>query len=152
MTFPDPPTAEPGAPAQPAALAEPVTAWEWAGVAVIAACGLLAGLLETLLVPLYAGSAVVPVAVVLAVASNIALPRMARALVPRTMAALAPFAGWLVVVFGFGALSRPEGDVILPGGPSSLEFVTYGVLLGGALAGTATVVWLSPPPTKKINL
>jgi hypothetical protein len=32
-----------------------------------------------------------------------------------------------------------------------LEFVTYGVLLGGALAGTATVVWLSPPPTKKIN-
>lgn len=137
MTLPEPPAPEP---------ADPVSAWDVIGVVVIALCGFLAGLLETLLVPLYAGSIVVPVSVALALASNVVLPRLARALVPRTMAALAPFGGWLIVVLGFGALTRPEGDVILPGSPSSLEFVTYGVLLGGALAGTATVVWSNPPP------
>jgi hypothetical protein len=122
-----------------------VTLWDGLGVLLVTLCGALAALFETLLVPLYAGPALVPVAILLALISNVALPRMARTLVPRTLAAMAPFAAWLVVVLGFGTIARPEGDVILPGAPSSVEFVTYGVLLGGALAGTATVVWLSPP-------
>jgi hypothetical protein len=126
-----------------------VSVWDWAGVAVLAACGFLAGLLETLLVPLYAGSVIVPISVVAVLATNVALPWLARALVPRTSATLAPFAGWLLVVLGFGVLTRPEGDVVLPGSPSSLAFVTYGVLLGGALAGTATVVSLTPPPATR---
>lgn len=141
MRLPLPPEPEP----------DPVTARDRVGVAVVALCGALAGLFETLLVPLYAGSALVPVAILLALVSNVALPRMARTLVPTTLAALAPFAAWLVVVLGFGTIARPEGDVILPGAPSSVEFVTYGVLLGGALAGTATVVWLTPPPPKKVS-
>jgi hypothetical protein len=126
-------------PARPVAL-------DWFGVAVLTMTGALAGLVETLLVPLYAGSAVVPVSVVLAIASNLALPRLARVLVPRTAAALAPFAGWLVVVILFGVLARPEGDVVLPGAPAALQYVTYGVVFGGALAGTATLVMLTPPP------
>jgi hypothetical protein len=126
-----------------------VTGWDWAGVALLAACGALAGLLESLLVPLYWGSVIFPIAVVLSIAGNIAFPRLARALVPSTGAALAPFLGWLIVVVAFGVVSRPEGDVILPGAPGSLEFVTYGLLLGGALAGTVTVVWISPP--KRVN-
>jgi hypothetical protein len=129
-----------GAPAE-----QEVTVWDWAGVVLIAACGALAGLLESLLVPLYWGSVIFPLAVVCAVVGNVALPRLASALVPTTTAALAPFLGWLIVVVGFGVLSRPEGDVILPGSPGKLEFVTYGLLLGGALAGTATVVLSSPP-------
>lgn len=132
-----------------AATEHEVTGWDWAGVLLLAACGALAGLLESLLVPLYWGSVIFPVAVVLAIAGNVVMPRLARALVPTTGAALAPFLGWLVVVVGFGVVSRPEGDVILPGAPGSLEFVTYGLLLGGALAGTVTVVWISPP--KQIN-
>jgi hypothetical protein len=119
--------------------------WDWLGVAVLAACGLLAGLLEALLVPLYIGATIFPVAVVLALVSNVVLPRLAHTLVPSTLAALLPFLAWLVVVIGFGVVARPEGDVILPGAPGSLEFVTYGVLLGGAVAGTATVVWLAGP-------
>jgi hypothetical protein len=126
-----------------------VTSWDRLGVLLLAGCGALAGLLESLLVPLYWGSVIFPIAVVLAIAGNIVLPRMAGALVPSTGAALAPFLGWLIVVVGFGVVSRPEGDVILPGAPGSLEFVTYGLLLGGALAGTVTVVLVSPP--KQLN-
>jgi hypothetical protein len=128
---------------------EPVTAWDWLGVALIAVCAAFAALLEALLVPLYIGSWLVPIAVVLALVSNVALPRMAKSLVPTTLATLAPFGAWLIVMLGFGSVSRPEGDVILPGSPGKLELVTYGVLLGGALVGTATIVWLSPPPATK---
>lgn len=124
---------------------EPVRAVDRLGVVVVTACAALAALLELLLVPLYAGSVVLPIAVVFAVASNVLLPRMARALVPSTFAAAAPFVAWVVVAIGFGVLTRPEGDVILPGG-SPLQYVTYGVLLGGALAGTVTLVVSAPPP------
>jgi hypothetical protein len=123
--------------------------WDRLGVLLVALSGALAGLLEVLLVPLYVGSTIFPITIVLALVSNAALPRVAHALVPSTPAALAPFAAWVVVVIGFGAISRPEGDVILPGAPPSVVFVTYAMLLGGALAGTATVVWLSPSPAKR---
>lgn len=119
----------------------------WLGVAVLVGCAVLAGLLEMVLVPLYAGKVLVPVAAFFAVASNVALPRMAVSLVRSTLAALAPFAGWLVVAVGFGVLTRPEGDVVLPGG-GYVEYLGYATLLGGALAGTITVVMCTPtrPP------
>jgi hypothetical protein len=113
------------------------------GVAVLTVCGVLAGGLSALLVPLYAGSTIMPVAVPVAVAANIVLPRLAHALVPTTTATALPFLGWLVVVLGFAVVTRPEGDVILPGG--SLQWVTYGVLLGGLAAGVTTLVLTTPP-------
>jgi hypothetical protein len=128
------------------------TAWAWVGVAVLCGCALLAALLALFLVPVYAGTVVVPVAVAVALATNIVLPRMARALVPTTGAAMLPFASWLIVVIAVGTFPRPEGDVVLPGGGGALQWVSYGVLLGGALAGTVTVVLssgagrLAPPP------
>jgi hypothetical protein len=126
------------------------TGWpDWLGVALLTLCGALAALLEALLVPLYVGSVILPVAVVLALVGNVALPWLARSLVPTTPAALAPFAAWLIVMLGFGVLGRPEGDVILPGGPTAVAIVTYGALLGGALVGTMTLVWLTPPPMTK---
>ncbi len=115
------------------------------GVAVLCGCAVLSGVLELLLVPLYLGSTIVPVAVVAAVVGNIALPRMARTLIDSTAAAFAPFLAWLVVVAVVGLMPRPEGDVILPGG-GTVQFVSYGVLLLGALAGTVTVVIGSTPP------
>jgi hypothetical protein len=122
-----------------------VTGWDWFAVALLAACGVLAGLLETLLVPLYVGATVFPIAVVLALITNVLLPWLARIAVPKTPAVLAPFLGWLLAVLGFGTVGRPEGDVILPGSPSTLEFVTYGVMFGGFLAGLVTVLWLTTP-------
>jgi MFS-type transporter involved in bile tolerance (Atg22 family) len=119
------------------------TGWDWLGVALLTGCGALAALLEALLVPLYLGSVVFPVAVVLALVSNVVLPWLAHQLTSSTAAMVAPLAVWLIVVFGFGGVSRPEGDVILPGSPNTLEFVTYGVLLGGAVAGLVTVLMLT---------
>lgn len=116
------------------------SAWAWVGVALLCGCAVLSGLLALFLVPLYAGSVLVPVAVVVAVASNVALPRLARALMPTTVATVLPFVFWLLAVIVVGVVPRPEGDVVLPGGSGALQWVSYGVLLGGALAGTVTVV------------
>ena len=113
--------------------------WAWLGVAVLCGCAVLSGVLELFLVPLYVGSVLIPVAVVLAVASNVALPRLACTLVATTTATVLPFAFWLLAVIVVGVLPRPEGDVVLPGGGGALQWVSYGVLLGGALAGTMTV-------------
>lgn len=116
-----------------------------AGVVLIAAVGALAALLEAFLVPLYAGSTIVPVAVLLAVAGNAVLPRMARTLVPRTGASLAPLLTWLAVMLAL-LFGRPEGDVVFPGAPQAAEWTFYGTLFGGALAGLAAVALSVPPP------
>ncbi len=114
----------------------------WVAVVLICLSAALAGMLQALLVPLYAGSTLIPVAVLAALASNIALPLLARTVVPTTAGLALPFVSWLVVVIGFGVLGRPEGDIVLPGGDP--QWVAYGVLLGGALAGTVTVVASAP--------
>ena len=122
---------------------------DWAGIALICGVAVLAAVLEALFVPFYIGTVITPVAVLGALVSNAVLPRMARALVPTTLAAALPFLSWLVVIVGFGVLARPEGDVILPGAPGEVEAVVYGVLLGGALAGTVSVVTSAPPPVRR---
>lgn len=118
----------------------------WAGVVLVCLCAALAALLEALLTPLYVGGHLVPVTILAAIVSNVAFPRMARTLVPRLAATALPFLAWLVVLIGFGVVARPEGDVILPGG--SVELVSYGVMLGGALAGVITVVTVAPAPSR----
>jgi hypothetical protein len=119
---------------------EDSAAWAWAGVALLCGCAALAALLTLFLVPLHVGTVIAPVAVLLALATNIALPQLARTLVESTAATLLPFVFWLIVVVYIGVVTRPEGDVVLPGGGGAEELVAYGVLLGGALAGTVTVV------------
>lgn len=109
------------------------------GVGVLCLCALLAGLLELLFVPLYVGGSVLPLAVLGACVGNVVLPRMARSLVDSTAASLAPFLVWLAVVLVLGLAPREEGDVVLPGNGAG-EWVAYGVLLGGAVAGTVTIV------------
>lgn len=117
-----------------------ISALDVVGIAVLCGSAALAALVELLLVPLYDGATLVPVTVLLTVGTNAILPRMARTFVDSTPAALLPFASWLVVAVGFGLMPRPEGDVILPGGGGGVEWVSYGVLLGGALTGTVSVV------------
>ncbi|WP_375483809.1 hypothetical protein [uncultured Jatrophihabitans sp.] len=110
----------------------------WLTLLLLCASAALAALLESLFVPLYAGGTLVPVTVLATIVTNVALPLLARAVVPTMGGTVAPFVVWLVVVIGFGVLTRPEGDVILPGGDP--QWVSYAVLLGGALVGTITVI------------
>ena len=110
----------------------------WVTLLLLCASAVLCAVLESLLVPLYAGATLVPVAVLATIVTNVGLPLLARTAVPTTPAVVAPFLVWLVAVIGFGVLTRPEGDVILPGGDA--QWVSYAVLLGGALVGTITVI------------
>ena len=121
----------------------------WGGVVLLTLCGAASAWLESLLVPLYAGSTVVPVTIALVLAGNWYLPRLARTLVPSTPAAVLPLLAWLLVVFLLAASGTPEGDVILPGGGGAVEYVGYGLMLGGALAGTLSVVLSAPPPVSR---
>ncbi len=110
-------------------------------VAAVVACALaavLAALVAVLLTPLYWGSVLVPLAVVLAVAVNIALPMLVRRLGLSPLAAALPYLLWLLTVVLLGS-SRPEGDVLLPAGNGAQPWVTYGMLAGGALAGGLTL-------------
>ncbi|MEO9139879.1 MAG: hypothetical protein ABI345_12530 [Jatrophihabitans sp.] len=117
----------------------------WVGVVAITGCAALAAWLEMLLTPLYLGRVIFPVTVLLAIVSNRAFPRMAYAMAPRMLAPLLPFLAWLAVVVVFGLTGRPEGDVILSGAGAQ-SYVGYAMMLGGALAGTVTVVTAVPPP------
>ena len=124
------------------------TALDWIGLVVLCASAMLAALVELFLVPLYAGSVLMPVAAVLAVVTNVLFPRLGRSVVPSTAGAVLPFVAWLVVVIAVGWFTRPEGDVVLPGGGGA-EWVGFAVTLGGALAGTITVVATAPPPPRR---
>ena len=125
------------------------------GLVVVCVCALLAALMEMVLVPVYAGSVAVPVAAAMTIAGNIAFPRLAYAFVPSGFAAAAPCAVWGIVLFFFGLSSRPEGDVIVPGGGDGWFKVTLyaGVLLGGVIAAVLSAVSVAtprrpaPPPT-----
>jgi hypothetical protein len=108
------------------------------------ACGVLAGLVESMLIPLYAGRVLVPLAPALAVLSNIALPWLGRYALPRTAGAVAPYLAWLLVVAVLFLYVRPEGDVIYPGG-HWLQWCSYGVVLGGTFAGAVTVFVVTSP-------
>lgn len=123
---------------------------DWAGVVLLCGCAVLAALLEVLFVPLYSGPVLVPIVVIFAIAGNIVLPRLARGLVDTALAAVLPFLSWLIVVVVLGMVPRPEGDVILPGG-GAVEWVAYGVLFGGAVAGTVTSVLANAKGRRPVN-
>ena len=145
MTASGPPS---GAPSGPPS--EPVRPGllDWLGVALLCGVAGLAGLLEVFLVPLYAGRVLVPVAVVLAIAGNVYLPRLSRVFVRSTAGAVLPFLVWLAVVFVIGFTTRPEGDVVLPGG-GYVQWVGLGLVFGGAVAGVLAIVLGMPPPAPR---
>jgi fatty acid desaturase len=108
------------------------------GIALLCGCGVLSALLELTLIPLYAGTVVVPVAALLAIAGNIALVLLARQLVAEGAVPILPFGAWVLTVLVVAGVPRPEGDVLAPGG--KLEWVTYLVLGGGLLSGIGTAI------------
>jgi hypothetical protein len=117
----------------PAPPPEPVGPLEVAGIVICCLCGVLTAIAS----------------VALAVVSNVGLPMLAARLGASRPVAAIPFVLWLIVVLALG-VSRPEGDVLLPAGRGAQPWVTYGMLLAGALAGGVTIVrQLSVEPTAR---
>jgi hypothetical protein len=119
----------------------------WAGLLLLCVAAALAALLELLIVPLYDGGTIMPVTVLFGIVGNVALPRLARALADRTGAMVAVFAAWLLPLVLLAMTPRAEGDVLVRAGGAE-EKVFYALLLGGLVAGVATIV-LAPMPRRR---
>ena len=111
-----------------------------AGMVLYLLVAVLAAVLEVLLVPVRVGTVVVPVTVVLAAVTMVALPALASGATGRTLGAFVPVGAWIVTVVVLSQ-ARPEGDVLLLGS-APLVYVTYAMLAIGAVCGIATVVSL----------
>lgn len=112
------------------------------GYLLFAVAGAMTAAIEVLLVPSRIGQTLVPLAPLLAVVSNIALPAISRGLTDTMASAVPPVAGWLVTTFVLAG-ARPEGDVLLPAGDAA--YISYSLLGLGLLAGGVTI-WRAGRP------
>jgi Family of unknown function (DUF6113) len=119
---------------------------------VLAAIGVLLGVIESFLVPQRIFGGVEGLAVVLAVAGN-GLVGTLGGIGTRTIAgAVAPVMGWFVAVAVLTAVA-PGGDVVLPGQLKSdpgVTHVTAAFLILGVLAGAIGLV-ATARYTKRVN-
>lgn len=103
-------------------------------VIVVTACTGLLAFWAALLVPFRIDSVLCPVAVVVAMATTWCAPiSLGYAGLPLA-ARFPPLIVWFTIIVALGA-GRPEGDRLLPAG--DLVWVTYAVMLGGAMAAAA---------------
>lgn len=96
-----------------------------AGLAVGFVAGVLSALVEAFLIPLRVGSIPIPVAPFLALGLGYPLCRLTRYLGGSRVAALAPAAGWFLVVAVLGSV-RPGGDIALANNLMTLATVFLG--------------------------
>lgn len=95
------------------------------------------GVVGAFLVPLRVHGVLVPVSPVLAVVGNLAVGLLGARAAGSRAGAVLPALGWLAVVLVLGS-SRPEGDLVLPGG-SGIGYVALAFILLGAVAAAAGV-------------
>jgi hypothetical protein len=110
-----------------------------AGVVVYCAVGALSGVIEVLLIPLYLGSVIFPITVLVAVIVNYAVPRLVHSLADWKWAILAPFVAWLVTVIALNTLNTGGGSVLVPGYGDG-QYVGLALFFIGTLAGFISVV------------
>jgi hypothetical protein len=123
-----PAPAEPPATARPDRAADPLAARVAAGVLIsLFSVGL--ALVEAFLVPLRVGTVPLPICVLLAVAGNVVLTRLAVRQTGSVVVGVLQPVLWLLVVVVL-SLPRAEGDLIVPGSATGLVF-----LFAGAVAG-----------------
>jgi hypothetical protein len=136
--------AAPAAPAPPEVVARPApTAADWGVVAALCVCAVVLSVLELLFVPFYVGRLIFPIAVPVAIAGNIALPRLGIGLLGRAAGGVLPFLAWLIPLLVLALTPRAEGDVIVLA-VTAQEWTFYGVLILGCVAGMVTISRSSP--------
>lgn len=127
---------------------ERVGAAEWVAVALLTASAILAALLEVmLLAQFYIGRVIFPIVILAGLALNIVLPAWGFRIVQRGLGAVLPVAGWMLTVLALTMYNRPEGDVFVAG-IYFMDAALYGLLLGGSVAGFATIVVVSGNPNR----
>jgi Family of unknown function (DUF6113) len=109
---------------------------------ILSACAALSAMLAALLVPLRWETVIVPVSVLIAVASTAGLILLAWRAVRSVALASIPFVTWVATVLVLSQ-ARPEGDVLLPGGQTGVVYVVYATMLGGFVTGLVTIFILS---------
>ena len=120
------------------------------GIVLCCVSAALAAAIAVLLTPFYLGAVIVPIAILVAIASNVVLPLISRNLTDSTLLAALPLIVWIVAVVVL-SLPRPEGDVLLPGGKGGQLAVSYGVVLTGVVAGMVTLTLSSPRRTAVVR-
>jgi hypothetical protein len=108
-------------------------------LALVCATALLAGTIEVMLVPLYHGATVLPITVLLGMATTFALPRLGIWLTRTPSGGFLPLACWFVAVLGLAFIGRPEGDVLVEGG-NAQQWVLFVLIIASAVVGFVTVV------------
>jgi hypothetical protein len=121
------------------------------GLVLFTLVAILAAAATVLLIPLRIGTVLIPVSIAFAVGANVVLPLLVRQLVQRSLAAALPVAAWFLTL-AVMTVSRPEGDVLIPGGKAyaSLTYVFYAVAIAGIAAGVTTVVRSEPRRTTRV--
>lgn len=133
-----------GAVAVPRAEPEPLVFRVVAGLLVtVASVGL--AIIEAFLVPLRIGSVPVPLSIVLAVAGNVVLTRLATRQADTIVAGALQPALWLVTVVVL-SLPRPEGDVVVAGTLTGLVFLFAGPVAGAYAVASELTRRTRPAP------
>jgi hypothetical protein len=118
---------------------------EWASFAFICASAALAALLELFfLAQFYGGTVIIPVVIIAAIAGNLVLPRLGRAVIGGAKGAVVPVVLWLIVILVPTLYNRPEGDIFVLA-EYGQQYAYYGLLFTGAIAGFGTIVVLGTP-------
>jgi hypothetical protein len=123
---------------------EPALRREWQVIAILlfTLLGAMSALLEILLVPLYLGSVIFPISLVIVLVGNIAIPRGLRSIVGSSGLAALPLLAWIAIMFVVGFVPNSMGDVLLPGYGQG-QYVGEGLLLIGIVAGVMSL-YLNP--------
>jgi hypothetical protein len=127
---------------QPVSEDEPAlpTAVAVAGVVVWCLVAGLSAVLEVLLIPVYIGRFIFPIAVVIALVANIAIPRLAHQVLDSGWAVLLPMVVWVLTVIWLAFFNTSHGSVLVPGAGDD-EYVGLAIFFGGTLAAAIGVLY-----------
>jgi hypothetical protein len=109
------------------------------GVAVYCLIAIISAAIEVLLIPLYIGSVIFPVTVLIALVVNFGLPRLVRIMVDWRFAIALPIVCWVVTLIVLNLVNVNSGTVLVPGYGKD-QYVGLALFFGGALAGFVGVI------------
>jgi hypothetical protein len=119
----------------------------WAAVALLCGAAVLNALLNVaFLAEFYVGTVIVPLTILAAVVGNVLMPWLGLRAVGRMAGAILPLVCWLIPTLILTMYNRPEGDLFVIA-EYQQQYAFYGLLIGGATAGFATVVVLGGTPS-----